>query len=225
MRDLTLLYYTSNRVDELFAENIRTHLRSVFSKDMPEVISISFKPMNFGINIHIPGLEPSIYNIYIQVLEGAKKAKTKFCACVEDDALYNLEHFQYRPQNAVAYNVNRWQVDDGFFFYRERINMCMCIAPTELIIKTLEQRFEKYPEVLPLEKLKKFGEPGRFEEHRGLPKVDMEIFRTKIPNLTFNHKPSVGGKRRLLSRDIVREEIPYWGNAKTLWDRTWNERY
>ena len=129
MKDITILHYTANLIDELFAVNIRNHLLSILPKEVP-IISISHKPINFGKNICVGEIGSSPYNIYKQILIGAQQVKTNFLICHEDDSLYNLEHFQYRPpKDTFAYNINRWNVDRRFYFYRARQGMCMCIAP------------------------------------------------------------------------------------------------
>jgi hypothetical protein len=219
MKDLTVLYYTANLVEEPFASNVRKHLLSVIGNTT--IISISHKPIDFGENICVAGFEISIYNIYKQILIGAKQAKTKYVMCAEDDALYNEQHIQYRPVDAFAYNNNRWMVTSDIFFHRNRIVMSMCIAPTDLMIKTLEDRFSKFPKVMTPEEMGAaggFGEPGRLEGRMGLPPVKMEIFSTVTPTLVFNHRPSVGGVRKITSRDVVQEQLPFWGRASDLWD-------
>ena len=220
--DLTFLYYTANLVEERFAENIRIHLVTF---GVP-IISISQKPMDFGDNICVGDIGVSIYNIYKQILIGAKEAKTKFVACCEDDALYNWEHFRHRPpgEDTFSYNNNRWNVNKDLFFHRNRVNMSMCIAPTELMISTLEKRFEKYPTPLIREKgeLIGFGEPGRSERKLGLPIVKMEVFNTVIPTLVFNHRPSVGGVRKIIHKDEIKKGLRYWGEAEKLWETMWN---
>jgi len=141
-------------------------------------------------------------------------------ACCEDDSLYNMDHFYHTPlDDEFIYNTNRWNVDvSGVYYFRERAGMCMCIAPVDLVIKTLETRFEKYPVELTREQSKGFGEPGRYEEFLGLPPVKMRVFKTSVPTLTFNHRPSLGGKRQILPKDTVQESIPYWGSAKHIWE-------
>ena len=221
MNNLTLIYYTSNQVEERFAGNVR---QSLLSFELP-IISVSQKPLDFGRNICVGDIGVSIYNIYKQVLIGAKSADSEYVACCEDDALYNVEHFSHRPKmDSFSYNLNRWNVNEDLFFHRNRVNMSMCVAPRELMVETLEKRFEKYPHSLIREKgeLIGFGEPGRSEAKLGLPEVKMEIFNTSIPTLVFNHRPSVGGVRRLLRKDTVKKELPYWGNANDLWERMWN---
>ena len=223
MKDLTLLYYTANLVEEPFATNVRNHLLSLFPEGV-DIVSVSHKPMDFGKNITVEGFEYCIYNIYRQILIGTREIKTKYVACVEDDALYNTEHFSFRPpEDTFVYNINRWQVNPTLFFYRERINMSMCIAPTELMLKTLELRFEKYPDPLPKEKTKGFVEPGKGEHIIGLPIVKLQTFKTKDPTLTFNHRPSLGGVRKLMNRDILQPELPAWGSANALWKKMYHE--
>ena len=214
--DITILYYTANRISDYFANNVRRHLLEM-SKGIP-IISVTKKPMDFGDkNICVGNTEHTVYNIYRQILIGALAAKTDWVACCEDDCLYNEEHLQYRPDK-FAYNINRWNVNRKYFFYRKRAGMCMGIAPRKLMVETLEKRFEKYP--IPLkgrEAHRGWGEPGRCEKNIGLPEVAMETFTTNTPTLTFSHRPSMGGIRRVLRRDTVKQNLSPYGNARSFW--------
>lgn len=223
MNDLTLLYYTSNRISDYFADKVRYHLWRHASKKKIPIVSISHKPLDFGENICVGDIGISPWNIYHQILLGAKAAKTKYVACTEDDSLYTWEHFSYRPpDDTFGYNLNRWNVQPTIYFRRKnRPGMCMCIANRDLLVEVLETRFKKYP-ADPYQKIKDlmyFGEPGRYEEELGLPVSKREHFMTELPALTFNHRPSLGGVRKLLKSDIVLEELPYWGKAVDLWKR------
>lgn len=221
MNDLTIIFYTCNRIDEGFAQNIRNEL---FKFDIP-IISVSHKPIDFGKNICVEGLEPCIYNVYRQVLIGAKNATTEFVACAEDDCLYHGDHFAFRPSgNVFYYNANRWRLRNSEFLFKHRTDvtapgMWNCIAPTELMIETLGKRFEKYPlkgsEIA-------WGEPGRYERKLGLSYVEALPFKTDIPNITFAHDRSLGGSRRIGPNDIRVKELPFWGNAQELRDRMWD---
>lgn len=213
MIDCTILFYTCNRIHDSFATKIRENLLE--SCNGTPIISISHKSMDFGNNICVSGMEVSEFSVYKQILMGAKEAKTKYVACAEDDALYVPEHFDHEPpEDTFYYNVNRWNVNRDFYYYRERRLMSMCIAPTQLMIDTLGTRFAKYSE-----SCSHFGEPGRFEDKLGLPPVKIDSFKTVIPTLTFEHRPSLGGKRKLRPNDLIAKELPYWGSAKELWDR------
>jgi len=102
----------------------------------------------------------------------------------------------------------------------------MCVAPRELMIETLEKRFEKFPRVMSREEMGAaggFGEPGKFEEKYGLPKVKMTRFSTQIPTLVFNHRPSVGGVRKIMDKDTLRKELLHWGKAEDLWKEMYGQ--
>jgi len=221
MRDLTLLYYTSGLAEEHFLKRIRRHLVEVSGIGLP-IVSVSQIPLDFGESICVGNLGKSLFNIYWQVYVGAQRVKTQYTACVEDDCLYTSEHFLYRPKKVFAYNTNKWTINPHRFSYRTRTGMCMGIHPTDLLVKTLRLRFEKYPPKvdgshLLRENLAGFGEPGKCEDRLGLPFVGMEIFRTKEPLLTFNHRPSLGGVRKMMNGDIFRDELSIWGRASNLW--------
>jgi hypothetical protein len=214
MKDHTILYYTANLISEDFANNVREQI--IQSCNGTKIISISHKPIDFGENICVDGFPVSPYSVYRQILMGAKVAQTRYLICCEDDTLYVSEHFSYiPPDDTFCYNVNRWSVTPEFYFYRERRLMSMCVANRELMIETLEKRFEKYPE----QQVPHFGEPGRFEGRLGLPPVKIESFKTEISTITFNHRKNMGGKRKTFVTDKIIAELPYWGRAEDLWKR------
>jgi len=219
MNDLTVIYYTCNKIEEPFGTNIRNHLLSILPEEV-QLISVSQKPMNFGKNIYMSGLEPSIYNVYRQILTGAKETTTKYISCVEDDALYVREHFEHRPEDdSFDYNSNRWHINESFYFWRPRAGMHTCISPTALMISTLEKRFAKYPAAL--DNMRGFCEPGRREYMIGLPKIKFTMFSTTNPVLVFNHRLSLGGKRKVTETDRLEVSLPCWGSADSLWKRMW----
>ena len=219
MNDLTVIHYTANRIPDHFAESVRANILQV-AGDIP-IISVSHKPLSFGKNICIGVWPPSAYMTYQQVLIAAMFAETKYVVCCEDDSLYVPEHFTKRPsEGKFAYNIHRWNVDSTpLYYYRSRCGMCMCIAERDLLVQTLCQRFTKFPRVLPREQLAAFGEPGRKDALFGLPQPPLEIFTTEIPCLTFNHRNSMGGKRKLLRNDKICDTLPFWGPASELWQK------
>jgi hypothetical protein len=219
MNDLTLIYYTCNHIQGYFADSVREHLLRI-SEGLP-IISISHRPLNLGNNICVGDIGISTYNIYKQILIGAKEAKTKYICCVEDDCLYTKSHFSHRPPDdeTFSYNTNRWNLDpSGVYFHRERAGMCMCIAPTKLLINTLEERFRKFPELLPKEKLTGFGEPGRDRTKKFMNEdVKIETFKSVVPTVCFNHYTGLGGRRRIMAKDTVVKYLLPWGKAEDLW--------
>ena len=240
MTDLTLLYYTANRIDYGFMHNVRAELwRSAYRVNPdtyygggPELVTVTQKPDQWGRNICVGDIGASIYNVYRQLLIGAQAATTPFVACCEDDTLYVPEHFTYRPPADVFfYNRNRWvitrrQADNGrgrtaYFYWRERTQLAMLIAPRDLLIETLEERFAKFPEPIDHETAKAtgWGEPGRYEKNLGLAPRRREYFDTVRPCVTFNHTASLMGRRKVLESDVLRDDLPPWGEANDLWNR------
>lgn len=223
MNDLTLVYYSACKISDFFANNIRYPLWKYSTRKNVPIVSVTQKPIDFGENICVGDIGISVWNIYYQILLGAKSAKTKFIACCEDDSLYTSNHFSFRPrEDEFAYNVHRWNVQSNLYYYRSnRPGMCMCVAPRDLMIQTLEIRLEKYPKELcaNTKHIQYFGEPGRYESQLGLPIVKRFHFTTRTPTLTFNHRPSYGGARRLLTTDVLKDELPYWGKSSDLWRR------
>jgi len=214
MGSITLLYYTANLIPESFAKNVREHLLKV-SLGKP-IISISQKPLDFGENIHLPGLVPCTYNVYQQILIGAERAQTEFVACCEDDTVYCEEHFNFTPsEDAFYYNVSHWHVRPKWFYFRGHRIMSQCIVPTDLLIKTLNQRFEKFPDNDSI--LRGFGEPGRAEHLLGLPPVKSRPFHTVISPLTFRHRISLSSVRNVPNTARQVRTLPPWGDSEELW--------
>lgn len=190
------------------------------------IISVSQKPIDFGRNICIGEVGFSTYNLYKQVLIAVREAKTEYVATAEDDVLYPKEHFIYRPDNAIGYDLNKWSL----FTWREPIfskrpdrrTMTGCTAPREMLLNTLEERYRKYPtlESVPPEIYKYYwGEPGRFEDHLGISKVPTEKWECKVPSVSFCTPEALGfqylGKRKALG-PIQTKTLEPWGTAESV---------
>jgi hypothetical protein len=222
MNDLTVIYYTAGKINEHFAEKVRAQLLGAIG-DTP-LISLSKKPLDFGLNICDKEKESSVVNIYKAVLEGARAAKTPFIALAEDDALYSPEHFRFRPPtDTFAYDFSRWSIfswtEPPCFCLKLRRILATLIAPRELLIKNIEGRFENFPDSskIPLQYM---VEPGRSLEGRlGItPSKAMEYW-AKVPSVVFSHEEALGfaglGKKKALE-PIRAFEIPYWGRASDI---------
>jgi hypothetical protein len=95
--------------------------------------------------------------------------------------------------------------------------MHAAISPRELLIETLEKRFELYPTHVSEKKIiRNWGECGRYEGNMNLPIVKLETFMTTLPIVTFNHRGSLMGMRRWNESDRIQEYLEPWGSAKDL---------
>lgn len=220
MNDLTIIFLTVNKVPEGWAEYQKNVLLE--AADGFPIITISKKPLGWG-NPNIIQNEPlSSANIYRQVLRGAKIATTPFIAIAEDDVLYNREHFLYRPpMDTFAYNMNRWGIftwDKPTFFMNSRLHNAEMIAPRELAIEALEERFAKYPGDSSAGRDGELGK-NRIEKSLGLTLRNHVEFYTTVPIVAFNHDYSIdplelNHKKRMGA--VKAFDIPLWGRAEEL---------
>jgi len=216
--DITAIYCTAERIGKYFANNVRHELLKALG-DIP-LISVSKQPLNFGVNIVDDG-KPSILNYYKVLLRACKLATTPYIAVCEDDTLYPDEHFRYRPPlDTFAYNFNRWNIytwsKPPFFSLRQRKILAGMIAPRELFIETIEDKFRADPEG---KRIEWWGEPGRnyYENKLGVTPRKSEEFLTYNPLVVFSHENSFcydsNGKNKMASK-IRALEIPYHGTAE-----------
>jgi len=218
--DLTVIYLTANLIPEKFAEFQRKTLTDAIG-DAP-IISVSRKPLDFGQNILDDGPRCTD-NIYRQMLRAAKLATTKYVAMGEDDVLYNENHFTfYRPDDdTFAYNQNRLALftwGKPQFHWRNRRSNCSLIAPRELLIESLEERFAKWPNSIPEELVGEVGR-ARVEKNLGITlRKSVEVF-SEISIIQINHEfaSERSQRRRTKTFGPIRAyDIYYWGQAAEL---------
>lgn len=183
-------------------------------------ITVSREPMDWGTNI-IQTEEASSSNVYFQMLRAAKIATTPYIAVAEDDVLYQREHFLIRPPlDAFAYNMCRWSLFTWAPIYNHRDwrgNFAL-IAPRELLIEALEERFAKFPDGIP-EGLA--GELGReaIEKRLGVTRRKVMEFWTTTPIVVFHHDFEMDRLAREHKKrmSMIRAyDIPHWGKAEEL---------
>ena len=220
--DLTVIYYTANYLNNRFADRVREQLIRVIGQT--PLISVSHKPMDFGENICVGDIGRSVYNIYKQVLIGARAAKTKYVATAEDDVLYSPDHYLYKPEpGTFAYDVNKWSIftwyNPPIMSYRERRTMTSLTVTRDDLVRTLEERFERWPDPDKIP-LRYWGEPGRFEGHLGITYLKHERWSAPTPSIVFGTKEALQFEGYLGTRkrhaDTRTTELPYWGTAEQI---------
>src|SRR5574337_68473 len=223
MSDLTVLYYSSNRMAEQTAANFRQELRKVVDGKY-NVIAVTQKPIKERgwLNFCIGDIGQSYFNLYKQMYVGLQEINTPFVAMAEDNTLYNSEHFEYRPMTLeiVAYNKHMYFLDNDTFWTKGHVGTFGCIAPTKYLRDSLAARFERFPEEMLPRRYQKwfFMDPG-FEDRLQLPKLETEKFHTKTPLITMAYFGGTYGKpKRRSGTSHALEELPDWGKAKELRD-------
>jgi len=237
MNDLTILYYTANTIPDIPGQRIRDYLQKIIQNKYP-IISVSQKPINLGKNICVGQIGRSKYNCYKQILTGTKEVKTKYVACAEDDTLYPIEHFSYRPRKGYfSYETNMWYAADGCYWRWEDRNrplgMWGCIAETKTLLKNMSTRYALYPtDPLPIKdkdhsknKGLFWGEPGIHDNLFGM-ENRIELFESSEPVVEFLSRESMGG-RHVIGRYKIHkpEDIAYnlktFGGISKLWKEYW----
>ncbi len=219
---MTIIFLTVNKVPEGWREYHKKVLLEAIG-NFP-LITVSKKPMPDMPGLNILQTEPeSSSNIYYQMLKAVKLATTPYVAIAEDDVLYCREHFiSFRPpMDTFAYNMTRWSLftfDEPTYSYRQRIGNFSLIAPRELMIEALEERFAKYPNGTPDDRTGELGK-ARIEKALKLTPRKMVEFWTTIPIVQFSHDfgtekiQQTHRKRRGMLRAW---DIPKWGRSDEL---------
>lgn len=218
MKDLTVIFLTLNKMPKNWVEFHLEHLKTA-TEGLP-IISVSRLPIELGTNI-IDSEIPCYGNIYRQILRAAKIAETKYVAVAEDDVLYSRNHFErFRPQDdEFAYNRARWSVfswGETIYSLRNRISNCSLVAPRQLLIDALTERFalKHIPNKL-------MGECGRSDLERklGITKRKRVDFFSNIPIIQLSHPEGTEErqkKKRKSHAEIRAYDIPHWGKASDI---------
>lgn len=219
MGDLTVIMLTLNKLPQGWADYHRSVLDE--SRGDYPIITVSKNPLDWGTNLI--QTEEGYSNIYKQMLRAARIATTKYIAIAEDDTLYPEEHFsQFRPKDdEFAYNMTRWAVftwGKPVYFWKDRVANSTLIAPRELAVEALQERFDKWDGELPEGRV---GELGRERIDRWLKvKIRKQVrFHTLNPVLCFNHDFSLDHlekSHRKAPRPIQAFDIPQWGRAEEI---------
>ena len=255
--DLTVIYYTSNYLEEknlYFLKNCWAQLMKA-TEGLPMVV-VSQKPLDpaiYGINrepaivnLVMDGIGRSHLNIYRQILEGAKLAKTKYVAMAEDDILYSREHFipdfalkeSEKTPDTYFYDMAKvslftWTKPPIFSFRTKRKVVNQLIAPRQMLIDNLEERFARWPSFIaeqaqrvlprvnpPEHYLKYWGDPGRYEDIMGITRRNTFEYYSWVPSIVFSHAFAFGyetnqGKKKKHG-DLRIVELADWGKASDI---------
>ena len=218
---MTLIYYSANRLPEIFAHRIRNDLKCKAEVLQLPIVSVTQAPVDLGDN-YVVNLPVNYYSCYKQLYLGAQKANTEYFACCEDDALYCVEHFSYRPKNPTAflYNFSHWYVNPTYYHQMRRAYLFAGIFHRKTFMKVMDQRFEKFPDNPIDHNIDGFGEPAhpRHERRLGLKEGNLEHCESNTGILTFNHGFGCGKIRKYRERYEKKEFLKNWGDAKDIWE-------
>lgn len=245
MKDLTIVYYTSNYLDEhnpYFLENTKRQLVKAIG-DLPLIV-VSQKPVEAFVghcgdftNLVVGDIGRSHLNIYRQIMWGAEKANTKYVAMAEDDIFYSESHFhsrqietEFNAQGDVfLYDMNKvslftWTKPPMFSFRSKRKVVNQLIAPRDMLVEAMHERFDRVDELKHQGKteeqiIKYFGDPGRYEKLLGVTERKSFEFYSQSPSIVLSHEHAFGyltqGNRKRIG-DIRIVELADWGRAEDM---------
>jgi hypothetical protein len=210
MKDLTVIYYTSNREKEDFETKIRKRLLKTIG-NLP-LISVSQKPIDFGENICVGDVGTSDHNIYRQIQMGCLRAKTKFVCTAEADCLYPPKgYFDFNPpEKTAAYHyTNVWILFEGYrVFKKKAFSLCALFTNREYLLSRIQRSIGKRAQWSD-----KKPRPI-FHRYQG-----WTPFTNKLP--VINIKTKEGMRWFTGTEELEKKELPYWGDAQKLQEEIW----
>ena len=197
--DVTVIYYTSNKEDEVFENKIRDN---ILRQTKLPIISVSQKPIDFGHNICVGDIGQSYLNEWKQLLIGLKEAKTEFCIAAESDCLYPPEYFTFiPPEKNMVYRYGPvwayWKNRNKFWAKPRMEGAQMC--GREYWIERLENALSQSEDPKKIVH-KIFNKEGRWEGN---------------PIITFLTGDGIGTKTSLCKKAPV-IKLSYWGTAEEI---------
>ncbi len=212
MKDVTIIYYTSNREKPEFEERIRNNLLNCCG-DLP-IISVTQKPINFGQNIVVGDVGASGFNMFRQVQIACRAAKTKFILSAEADCLYPPDYFSFIPpkDNLCYRNKNLYVMPQhrAYFWKKEEGATHAQIVGREFYLNTLNKLFEGAPE-WSIEERNFPKERTHNKQEDVFLKNEIVFYETKYPVVQI--KTSQSMRHYTHSDRVTRHEIPYWGSG------------
>jgi len=192
----SMIYYTTNRLDERIMTTVQQQLLRV---GLP-IICVSLEPIEgFGKNIVMTNKRPSIMNMYSQIVAGLRHAETDFVFLCEHDVLYHPSHFELVPSESDVYyyntNVWRWRwPEDHFITYDHLVSLSGLCVNREFLLRHYRHRLDLiqvkgWTDGRNPRWARRMGhEPGKSKKRGGIADEPSVEWRSEHPNLDIRHK-------------------------------------
>ena len=219
-----MIYYTDNNCKKHIALKVRQVLTQIARNKNMSIISVSLKPIDFGLNIVMPFKRGNL-TMFRQILTGIQNTDADIIFFTEHDIIYHESHFDFTPpeKNVFYYNQNIWSVDTItgqalFYYLRQTCNVCVFRDVAIKHYRNRIDRIEKEPFT------RRMGyEPGTHKAPRGFDQYTSGLYWSKHPNVDIRHTTNLTGKRfkkeqyrnqKNLKGWTLANEIPFWGKTK-----------
>jgi hypothetical protein len=204
----TIIYLSSNQENPEFERKIQEDLLSKCG-NIP-IISVTQKPIDFGLNICVGDVGASGFNFCRQVQIACKNATTDYVIHAEADCLYSPDYFTIQPERLdVCYrnsNVYVQKFKQDFACKKEGSTFSSMVG-REFYLKRLEELFKGMPEWSV--EMKNFPKEigKKFFDH-------YEYYQTQYPCISF--KTGRGMRKHSPSDEVPVYDLPYWGSIEEL---------
>lgn len=220
-----IIYYTDNKIPESMA----TAVKNQIAKSNLPIISVSLKPIDFGINF-VLDLEPSVISMFTQILTGLEASDADIVFLTEHDVLYHPCHFDFIPQAGDIYyfNANNWRWKypvDYFITYDHLTSLSGICASRGLLLNHYRRRMDwiakqGYEDGRDPNWARKMGyEPGKLRRRGGFMDEKTAEWRSAFPNIDIRHKRTITPPKVTLDsfkhlpsnwREVMFDEVPGW---------------
>lgn len=191
-----IIYYTDNRLAEPIFSAVQKQLQQA---GLP-IVSVSLKPIDFGINISLD-LSPGYITMLTQITAALEAATTDIVFFCEHDVLYPLNHFDFTPEKDTVFyyntNVWRWKYPENVVITYDRlISLSGLCVNRRFALDHYKRRLAKIKELqLGSDKrrepewARKWGyEPGTKKRKRGgFSDDDFETWHSPDPIIDIRH--------------------------------------
>ncbi len=219
MKDLTCIYYTSNRENPDFARRMQRTLWHTLKKRGIPLISVSQKPMDFGHNICVGDVGISGNNTWRQFQLGVLEAKTRYVCPAEADYLHPIEYFDFKPPTEDSFYIAQplWVLfaqkgRSMVFAPKPEGSEAAMVVGRDFILKMLDKMFagRRYnKEDYWIQKDIRQNLPYLFRQGK------CEYFNMSVPLVTFKTDENMHRKTRTVFSGRT-TSLPYWGTADRL---------
>lgn len=179
-----IIYYTNNKVPIKIGHITRYTVKSA---NLP-IVSVSMKPMDFGLNYVYKG-ESGYLAYHRQILMALEKSSADIIFFCEHDTYYHPSHFEFTPprKDTYYYNFNWWRVrsDDGHAIHYDTHQVNLICAYKDLLLAHYREKVKR------IEKdgfnMKMGFEPGCNRRSERIDDYKADIWRSKYPCLDIRH--------------------------------------
>jgi glycosyltransferase involved in cell wall biosynthesis len=227
-----VVYYTDNQCEDRICRAAQDNLLKLTEPLNIPIVSVSLKPIHFGKNIVMDGMQRGILTMFKQILAGLEAVDPAIDVVfmAEHDVLYHPSHFSFVPalNNTYYYNEHTYKInaENGqalFYYTKQTSGLC---AYRDLLLDHYRLRVKRV-ETVPFSRHMGF-EPGCHSYPRGVDNYPAERWMSPFPNLDIRHghnlTPSRWRQEEFRNKDAclgwkMVDAVPGWGVTKNrFWD-------